>query len=308
MTRYLLRRLLWLPILLLIVTMITYALGFYGPGDPVKILMGQRYDPETADRVRQEMGLDRPFFVQYSDYVWGLLHGDLGRSIKYRRPVSDLIKSRLWVSFQINIAALILGVTIGVPLGVVAAVKHHTWVDYAIVTGTVAGISFPTFVTAPILLWFLAARFRVLPPGGWHGLTSRSAIMPVAVLTVGVIAVFVRQTRANMLEVVGQDYVRTARAKGLAERVVVMIHALRNALIPLFTIFGLMVGGLVGGTFIVETIFGIPGLGRLGVESFFARDYPVIMALTTLIAVAYAMANLFVDLGYGVIDPRIGHS
>lgn len=305
MTQYLVRRLLWFPVLLVIVTMVTYALGLYGPGDPVKIAMGQHYDPETAARVRHELGLDRPFFVQYGDYVWGLLNGDLGESIKYRRPVTDLIKSRLWVSFQLNAASLILGILIGIPLGVVAAVKHHTWVDYAIVVGTIAGISFPTFVVAPILLWFLAARFRLLPPGGWDGILSAKAVMPVAVLATGVIAVFVRQTRANMLEVIDQDYVRTARSKGLSERVVVLIHALRNALIPLFTIFGLMIAGLVGGTFIVEYIFGIPGIGQLGVQAFFARDYPVIMALTILIAVAYALANLFVDVGYSAIDPRI---
>ncbi|MFQ5595346.1 MAG: ABC transporter permease [Anaerolineae bacterium] len=303
--KYLFRRLLWLPVLLAIVILITYALGLYGPGDPVKIAMGQRYDPETAARVRHELGLDRPFFIQYSGYVWGLLHGDLGESIKYRRPVIDLVKSRLWISFQLNAAALALGILIGIPLGVTAAVKHHTWLDYTIVTGTVAGISVPTFVTAPILLWFLAARFRILPPGGWDGLFSSRAIMPIAVMSTGVIAVFVRQTRANMLEVIGQDFVRTARSKGLSEQAVVMVHALRNALIPLFTIFGLMVGGLVGGTFIAEVIFGIPGIGRLAVESFFARDYPVIVALTILIATAYALANLLVDMGYSVIDPRI---
>lgn len=307
MIKYLLRRLLWLPLLLIIVTMITYALGLYGPGDPAKIAMGQHYDPETAARVRHELGLDRPFFVQYTDYVWGFLHGDLGESIKYRRPVIDLVRSRLWVSFQLNAAALALGVLVGVPLGVVAAVKHRTWIDYVIVTGTIAGISFPTFVVAPILLWFFAARFRVLPPGGWDGILSTKAVMPVAVLAMGVIAVFVRQTRANMLEVIGQDYVRTARSKGLSERTVVVAHVLRNALIPLFTIFGLMVAGLVGGTFIVEYIFGIPGLGQLGVQAFFARDYPIIMALTILIAVAYALANLFVDVGYSFIDPRIRH-
>lgn len=309
MTQYFVRRLLWLPVLLVIVTMITYALGLYGPGDPVKIAMGQRYDPETAARVRHELGLDRPFFIQYGDYVWGLMHGNLGESIRYRRPVIDLIKSRLWVSIQLNAAALALGLLLGIPLGVVAAVKHHTWLDYTIVAGSVAGISVPTVVVAPILLWFLAARFRILPSGGWDGLLSTKAIMPVVVLSTGVIAVFVRQTRANMLEVIGQDYVRTARSKGLSERAVMMVHALRNALIPLFTIFGLMVGGLVGGTFIVEYIFGIPGIGRLGFESFFARDYPVIMALIILIAVAYALANLLVDLGYTVIDPRIryGH-
>lgn len=307
MTKYVVQRLLWFPILLLIVIMITYALGLYGPGDPVKIAMGQHYDAEAAARIRHELGLDRPFYVQYADYISGLVSGDLGESIKYRRPVADLLKSRLWISFQLNAASLALGLLVGIPLGVIAAVKHHTLVDYGIVTATVAAISMPTFVVAPILLWFLAARFRLLPPGGWDGLWSTKAIMPVAVMATGVVAVFVRQTRANMLEVLSQDYVRTARSKGLSERVVLLTHALRNALIPLFTIFGFMVGGLVGGTFIVEWIFGIPGIGRLGIESFFARDYPVIIALITLIATAYATANLLVDVGYGIIDPRIGY-
>jgi ABC-type dipeptide/oligopeptide/nickel transport system permease component len=200
---------------------------------------------------------------------------------------------------------MLLGVLIGLPLGVIAAIKHHTWLDYLIVSGTIAAISLPTMVTAPIALWFLAARFRILPPGGWDGLLSTKAIMPVAIMSLGVIAVFVRQTRANMLEVINEDYVRTARSKGLAERMVIMTHALRNALIPLFTIFGFMVGGLVSGTFIVETLFGIPGLGRLGVEAFFAVDRELLMAFVIMVAVAYALSNLFVDIGYGLIDPRI---
>ncbi len=173
MTAYLLRRLLWFPILLILVTLITFALVMYGPGDPVKIMMGQHYDPETAARVRHELGFDRPFLVQYTDYIWNFLHGDLGESTKYRRPVWDLIGSRLWVSFQLNLASMLLGMLIGVPLGVIAAVKHHSWLDYIIVAGTISAISFPTMVTAPIILWFLAARFRILPPGGWDGLSGR---------------------------------------------------------------------------------------------------------------------------------------
>ncbi len=305
MGQYVARRLLWLPILLVIVTGITFALGLYGPGDPVKIALGQHSDPEAVARVRHELGLDRPFVVQFTEYLWKLTHADFGTSIRYRRPVKDLLVPRLKVTVELNLAALALGVLIGIPLGIVAAVKHHTWLDYTIVSGAIAGISIPVFVTAPILLWLFAVRFRVLPSGGWEGLFSKHAILPVAIMATGPIAVFVRQTRANMLEVLEQDYVRTARSKGLSERSVLLVHALRNALIPLTTIFGLMVGSLVVGTFIVELVFGIPGIGQLGVQAFFARDYPVIMALTVLIAVSYTLANLLVDVLYGFIDPRI---
>lgn len=306
MIAYLVRRLLWLPVLLIAISLITYALGLYGPGDPVQVMLGRRTNPEVVARLRHELGLDRPFFVQYTDYLWKALHGDLGESFKYRgQPVARLIASRLWVSVQLNALVLILGAIVGVPLGVIAALKRNSWLDYLVVSGTVAGISLPTFVIAPMVMWLFAYRLRLLPTGGWEGLFSRRIIMPTIVLSTGYIAVFVRQTRAQMLEVIGQDYVRTARAKGLTEQMVIIGHALRNALIPLFTLFGLMVGGLVEGTFITETIFGIPGIGRLGFESFFARDYPTIMALTLLVALSFTLANLFVDIGYRFIDPRI---
>lgn len=305
MIRIIIRRLLWLPILLLIVSMITWALGLYGPGDPCILRLGQRRDPDAVARCRQELGLDRPFVVQYAEYVWNALHGDFGISYKYNRPVMDLIGARLLVSAQINVVALFLGVVIGVPLGVLAALRRNTWIDYLIVTGTVAGISLPTFVLAPLLLWVFAFRYRLLPPGGWEGLFSKTVILPALILATGTVAVFMRQTRANMLQVIGQDYVRTAWAKGLTPRMVIYGHALRNALIPLFTIFGLAIAGLLSGTFIVETFFGVPGIGLLGVESFFGRDYPVIMALTLIAAVSYVMATLLIDVGYAFIDPRI---
>lgn len=306
MVGHIVRRVIWLPVLLLIISMITFALGLYGPGDPVRVMLGQHSDPETVARLRHELGLDRPFFVQYADYVWRALHGDFGESLMYRgRPVGQLIGSRLLVTVQLNALVLAIGALVGVPLGVLSAVRRNTWLDYAIVAGVIAGISLPTFTVAPILQWLFGVRFRVLPTGGWEGVLSRHVILPATVLASGYVAVFVRQTRASMLEVLGQDYVRTARAKGLHEHMVIFGHALRNALIPLFTIFGLMVGGLVSGTFITETVFGIPGIGRLGVESFFARDYPVIMALTLLGAVAYTLANLLVDVSYAFLDPRI---
>lgn len=307
MLKYIVNRLLWLPLLLVIISFITFALGVYGPGDPVQQLLGQHSDPETVARIRREMGLDRPLVVQYADYLWRAVHGDFGESITVARgqPVSRLIARGLWVSVQLNAVAIALGIVVGVPLGVLAAVKRNTLLDYLTTASVVMGISFPTFLTAPILLWFFSYKVRLLPPGGWDGLFSKSVILPALVLGAGPIAVFARQTRANLIEVLDQDYVRTARAKGLPELLVLGRHALRNALIPLATIFGLMLGGLVTGAFITETIFGIPGIGRLGFRAFSARDYPVLTALTLLIAVSYTLANLLVDVLYAFIDPRI---
>jgi ABC-type dipeptide/oligopeptide/nickel transport system permease component len=308
LTFYIVRRLLWLPILLLIIGFITFVLGLYGPGDPVQVMLGQHSNPEAVARVRHELGLDRPLLVQYGDYVWKALHGDFGESIKYRgRPVGDLIGQRLWVSVQLNALVLILGALIGLPLGVLAALHPNSLLDYLIVGGVIGLVSIPTFTIAPILAWVFAVKWHLLPPGGWGGIFSRRIILPAVVLGSGYAAVFVRQTRANLLEVLSQDYVRTARAKGLRERTVVGVHALRNALIPLLTVFGLMVGGLVSGTFVTELIFGIPGIGLLGVDALFARDYPVIMALTLLVAASYTIANMLVDIGYGFLDPRIRH-
>ena len=307
MTAYLVRRLLWLPILLLIVAFLTFVLGYYGPGDPVQLLLGQHSNPEAVERLRHELGLDRPLPVQFADYVWRALHGDFGESITMSRgrPVSDLLKRSLSITLQLNAVVLLVSVVVGVPLGVLAALKRNTWLDYLSMTGVVIAISFPTFLIAPILLWLFAYKWRVLPPGGWNGIFSRNIILPVLVMSAGPIAVFARQTRANLIEVLSQEYIRTAYAKGLHERRIFFVHALRNALIPLLTILGLMLGSLVVGSFITETIFGIPGVGRLAFQAFFSRDYPVIMALVLLIAVGYAVANLVVDILYAFVDPRI---
>ncbi len=306
MIGYIVRRLLWLPFLLIAISLITFALGLYGPGDPVEVMLGQHTNPEVKARVRRELGLDRPFVVQYADYVWKALHGDLGVSFKYRgQPVSQLIAKRLVVTIQFNAVVLVVGLAVGIPLGILAALNRNNLIDYAIVFVSVAGISLPVLAVAPIVMWFLAARLHLLPSGGWDGILSRRIIMPTLVLSIGPAVVFLRQTRANMLEVLGQDYVRTARAKGLREYTVIVTHALRNVLIPLFTIFGLSLGGMVSGGIITEGIFGIPGIGRLVWDAFTARDYPIIMAYTLLIAMAYTMANLFVDVGYRFVDPRI---
>ncbi|MDQ4075139.1 MAG: ABC transporter permease [Chloroflexota bacterium] len=306
MLKYVIRRLLWFPFLLLIIAFLTFAIGFYGPGDPVQQRLGQHSNPETVARLRAELGLDRPFLVQYLDYVWDAAHGDFGESITLfpGKPVGELLASGLAITIQLNLVALLIGAAIGVPLGIIAALFRNSFLDYLTMASAVAGISFPSFVLLPILMWIFIEQLGLLRVG-WDGLFSPKAILPIAVLATGPIAVYARQTRANLSDVLDADYVRTARGKGLTESTVILTHAMRNAMIPLITIFGLMLGGLVSGAFITETLLGIPGIGRLGVNAFYARDYPIIMALTLLIAVAYAFANLLIDLLYALLDPRI---
>ncbi len=306
MLAYLVRRLLWLPVLLLIVSLITFALGYYGPADPIVALLGQRYDPEVAARLSHEYGLDQPFMVQYANFLGRVVRLDFGESIKYTsQPVLRLLLPRLAVTIQLNAASSLIGVFVGVALGIVAALRRGKVIDRLVVFGVVLGQAIPTYIAAYILLLLFARALPVLPTGGWNGLFSRSAVLPVALLSIGPMAVFARQTRAGMLEVMGQDYIRTARAKGLRETKVVVIHALRNALIPLLTILGFMLGGLVEGTFITENFFGIPGMGQLAFDALGARDYPIIIAVTLLVAIAYALGNLWADIFYGVVDPRI---
>lgn len=306
MLAYLIRRLLWLPILLIIVSLITFALGYYGPTDPIVAMLGQRYDPEVAARLAREYGFDQPFVVQYLKYLGRVVRLDFGESIKYvNQPVLRLLIPRLIVTVQINAASSLIGVVIGTTLGVLAALRRGRLLDRLVVFGVVFGYAVPAFVAAPIFLFLFARTIPVLPPGGWDGIFSRSAVLPVALLSIGPMAVFARQTRAGMLEVMGQDYIRTARAKGLREMTVVTVHALRNAFIPLLTILGFLLGSLVEGTFIIENRLGIPGLGQLAFESLGARDYPIIIAVTLLVAVAYALGNLWADVLYGVVDPRI---
>ncbi len=306
MLAYLVRRLLWLPVLLLIVSLITFALGYYGPADPIVALLGQRYDPEVAARLSHEYGLDQPFMVQYVNFLGRVARLDFGESIKYNnQPVLRLLLPRLAVTIQLNAASSLIGVSVGMALGIIAALRRGKFMDRLVVFGVVLGQAIPTYIAAYILLLLFARALPVLPTGGWNGLFSRSAVLPVALLSIGPMAVFARQTRAGMLEVMGQDYIRTARAKGLREMKVVVIHALRNALIPLLTILGFMLGGLVEGTFITENFFGIPGMGQLAFDSLGARDYPIIIAVTLLVAIAYALGNLWADIFYGVVDPRI---
>lgn len=306
MVAYLVRRLLWLPVLLVIVAFITFALGYYGPGDPMAALLGPRYNKEVAARLAHQYGLDRPFLEQFFSYVQRVVRLDFGESIKYRhQPVIRLLGPRLAITLQLNAASSLIGVVVGIGLGMLAAWRYGRLTDRLIIFGVVLGRAIPTFVAGPILLLLFARSVPLLPPGGWDGLFSRSAILPVLLLSLGPMAIFARQTRAGMIEVMREDYIRTARAKGLTEKMIIVVHALRNAFIPLLTILGFLLGSLVEGTFLTETIFGIPGMGLLAFESLTGRDFPVIIAITLLVAVGYAMGNLWADVLYGVVDPRI---
>jgi ABC-type dipeptide/oligopeptide/nickel transport system permease component len=296
----------WTPFLLVIVTFVTFALGRFGPGDPVEIIQGQYSNPEVVQRIREQRGLDDNVAVQYVKYLRDVLHGDFGESFKYRgRTVGELIKKRIGVSAQLGLAALIISVGMGIPIGLFSALKQGTAWDTVAVTATLVAQSLPVFLTAPGLLLLFALKLDLLPSHGWGGFFDSRIILPAAVLGVPGVAIITRLTRSSTLEVVGQDYVRTARAKGLPENLVRNRHILRNALIPVVTTLGFSLAGLASGAVIVEGFFGIPGVGSLAIQSLFARDYPVIMALTLIGTTMFVLANLIVDLAYPLLDPRI---
>ena len=306
MAPYILRRLLWLPVILIIVSFVTFVLGRYGPGDPVQVMMGTKYNPEAAERIRERLGLNDPIIVQYGRYLRNVVRGDFGESFKYRgRTVAELLSAKMWVSAQLSGGALILSVGLGVPIGLFAASRQGTLLDPLAVSLTLFGQSVPVFLTAPGLLLIFALYLDVLPTHGWNGFFHPSIILPAVTMGVPGVAIIARLTRSSTLEVMGQDYVRTARAKGLSELVVQHRHILRNALIPVVTYLGLSMSGLLTTSFVVERYFGLPGVGNLLIEAFFARDYPVIVGALLIVTAVFILANLLVDLLYGVMDPRI---
>ena len=306
MAPYILRRLLWLPVILLIVSFVTFVLGRYGPGDPVQVLMGQHSNPAVVERIREQRGLNDPIVVQYVRYLRNITRGDFGESFKYRgRTVAELLKAKMWVSTQLNIAALTISVGLGIPIGLFAALRQGSWWDTAAVSMTLFWQSVPVFLTAPGLLWVFAWKLDLLPTHGWGGLFDTRIILPAIAMGIPGVAIITRLTRASTLEVIGQDYVRTARAKGLSELVVRRRHILRNAMIPVVTSLGFSLAGIAFTSFVVEVFFGIPGVGNLLIEAIFSRDYPIIDGVLLIGTTMFIMANLIVDLIYPVLDPRI---
>ena len=306
MSQYILARLIWIPFLLISVAFITFILGRFGPGDPVEIMMGTKYDPVVAERIRIEMGLDKPILNQFGAYLNDVIRGDFGESLRYRgRSVSELIAPKLLVSAKLSLVALLISVTIGLPLGFMVAHKQGTWIDPLIVTISLFFMSIPIMITIPALLWFGCLKTDLVPCSGWGGIFDKRIIIPSLTMGIPGIAFMIRIMRASTLDVLGQDYIRTAKAKGLSFYTVSNRHVLRNAMIPIVTILSFSLAGILGGAFITETILGIPGVGRFSVESIFNRDYPVIMAITLISAIAFIFANLLADISYSIIDPRI---
>ena len=312
---YIIRRLLWAPVILLAVSLVTFGLGRFGPGDPIQILQGQYRDPEVRERIADELGYNDNFFVQYGRYMKNFVTGDLGTSLTYRGlPVADVIFPRLWVTIQYNLLALVLIFAIGLPAGIWAALRRGTWMDPFIISLFLFFASVPVLVSIPVMQWLFALKLGWLPSGGWEvreffgveiGLLNKRAILPVIILTLPGIAGVARYMRAQVLEVMSEDFVRTARAKGLAEFTVVSRHIARNALLPLATIMGFALVGLLGGSIFLETLLGIPGIGSYAFEAVFNRDYDSIMAIVLITSTAFVAANLLVDITYAFIDPRI---
>jgi peptide/nickel transport system permease protein len=313
LARYLFQRLGFAALMLVGVSLILFTIMRLAPGGPEAVLVGGEFSQEAAARIRQRLGLDRPLALQYASWAAAALRGDLGRSFKTGDPVATLIRDRLGATLQLTGSALAFALVVAIPLGVLAAVRRNTLWDTAGSAVALFGVSFPSFWLGIMLILLFSEGFRLLPPSGLaeYGREAdlasrlRHAVLPTLTLGLIQMAAFMRFTRSSLLEVLRQDYVRTARAKGVPDGRVIWRHALRNALIPVVTVVGLSLPTLVGGAVLTETVFAWPGIGRLAVGAVFERDYPVIMGVNLLVAAMVIGANLLTDLAYSLIDPRI---
>jgi len=305
------RRLLATIPLLFLVSLVVFALVHALPGDPAVLFLGEEADPETLARFRVRLGLDRPLVAQYAAWLGRALRGDLGRSLRTNQPVAESILERLPVTLELLVAALSVSLAIAIPMGIVSAVKRNSGVDLVSTVFALVGFAMPGFWLGIILIYVFALLLRWLPPSGWVPLPASvpqnllSLVLPAFTLGTALAALVTRQLRSGMLEVLRQDYVRTAQAKGLSERQVVGKHALKNALISVVTVVGLQLGGLLGNTIITETLFALPGVGRLMIDSIFSRDFFVVQGVILFLAVGYVLSNLLVDVLYSYLDPRI---
>jgi ABC-type dipeptide/oligopeptide/nickel transport system permease component len=277
------------------------------PGDPVVVMLSEHATSQDADELRHELGLDRPLYVQYGLYVDRVAHGDLGRSIRLRRPVLELIENRFPNTLELTLASLFLATVLGVAVGTISAVRRGHAADHISMTGTLVAVSVPSFWLALMLIFIFGLRLRLLPiAGNQDGISS--LVLPAVTLATVPLATIARLTRSGLLEVLGEDYVRTARAKGLKEWAVIMDHALRNSIIPVITVVGVQFGALLGGAIIVETVFAWPGIGRLLIDAVTARDFPLVQGIMLFISVGFVLVNLVADVLYAFVDPRIRYS
>ena len=311
MFAYIIRRILATIPVMAVVAIFVFALLYLSPGDPAAIIAGDTATVDDIARIRAKLGLDQPFYIQFGDWIWRLLQGDLGISIFTNLPVAKLIEQRLEPTVALSLATLIVSVVAAIPMGVLAAWRAGSWIDRLVMVFAVLGFSVPVFVLAYMLIYVFAIRLDLLPVQGYVSITQgfwpflSHIILPSIALGMIYAALIARITRASMLDVLAQDYIRTAQAKGLANQQVLIGHALKNAAVPIATIIGIGVALLISGVVVTETVFAIPGLGRLTVDAILRRDYPIIQGIILVFSGAYVLVNLLVDLSYTLIDPRI---
>ena len=304
MTRFLLNRLLQAIPTVLLVSVLVFLMLYFIPGDPAAIFIGDKPStPERLAKIREDMGLNRPFYEQYLSYIGNALHGDLGKSLNNNRPVLNEILSRLPSTLELTLAAMFIAATIGIGLGILAAIKHNTLIDTIATTLALIGISLPVYWSALILIVVFSVNLKWFPPIGQGGINR--LVLPAFALGFLSAGELARIVRSAMLEVLSQEYILTARAKGLAERVIIRRHALQNALIPIVTILGLTFGQLLGGAVLTETIFARLGIGRMYIEGILNKDFTLVQGATLFIAIAYVLINILIDVLYVYIDPRI---
>ncbi len=311
MTTYILKRLVSMVPVLFIVSIVIFSLIHLTPGDPVTTMLGEEATPEARDALRRQLGLDRPLPLQYAAWLGRVVTGDLGRSIRTNQPVAEAIGERLPITIELAVLATLIATSVAIPLGVISAVKRDTRLDFASRVGGLIGLSLPSFWVATLALLFTSKAFgwvpktRFISPFDDLAGNLQQMFLPAFAIAIQLMAIEMRMTRTTMLEVLNQDYIRTARAKGLREGRMVRAHALKNALMPVVTIVGLQIGGLLGGAIITESIFVLPGIGRLLVDSIFQRDFPLVQGVVLFVSLAFLFSNFAVDLMYAYLDPRI---
>jgi peptide/nickel transport system permease protein len=311
MFAYIVRRILATIPVMAVVALFVFSLLYIAPGDPAAVIAGDQATPADVERIRQNLGLDRPFLVRFGEWVWRILQGDLGVSIFTNLPVSTMIAQRVQPTLSLMVLTLILAVVVAVPMGVLAAWKQGTLIDRAVMGFAVLGFSVPVFVVGYLLAYVFALELDWLPVQGYTSLDQgvwpwlENLILPSVALGGVYIALIARITRATMLEVLQQDYIRTARAKGAGQGSVLFLHALKNAAVPIVTVIGIGIALLIGGAVVTESVFAIPGLGRLTVDAILRRDYPVIQGVVLLFSFVYVLVNLLIDILYTLLDPRI---
>jgi len=311
MLAYIIRRILATIPVMAVVALFVFSLLYIAPGDPAAVIAGDQATPADVERIHRSLGLDRPFLVRFGEWVWQILHADLGTSIFTNLPVAAMIAQRVEPTLSLMAVTLVFAVLIAVPIGVVAAWKVDTIIDRGIMAFSVLGFSVPVFVIGYLLAYAFALKFDWLPVQGYTPLSEgvwpwlENLILPAVALGCIYVALIARTTRAAILEVLQQDYIRTARAKGMGQTTILFVHALKNAAVPIVTVIGIGIAHLIGGAVVTETVFAIPGVGRLTVDAILRRDYPVIQGIVLLFSFAYVLINLVIDLLYTVLDPRI---